>query len=281
MLDYLFLIPTSPNLKEDSLRKDLQRLCFEQVEKLKSSYEVWLLGEAEVENPRFKNIDCKGTSKEAKLKEAGDLLAGMSTSAKYLVRLDDDDLINPEVFDDLANRDFDIAYDRKHFFYDLATDLASRQKRDWIPNTAILDFQKAMTKVDDPRPLSADTERGHRAESRWSRSAVTERSRSVENYLFACDHSRAWRIFFNGGNIVHPKESIYVRILNPESITATASGEFSENNYFRYLQGFGAWRATLPEALIPVKTDLIKIRQKHFGAPLNFKPKRGLFSRLK
>jgi hypothetical protein len=265
MLDYLFLIPTSPNLKEDSLRKDLQRLCFEQVEKLKSSYEVWLLGEAEVENPRFKNIDCKGTSKEAKLKEAGELLAGMSTSAKYLVRLDDDDLINPRVFDELAKRDFDIAYDRKHFFYDLATDLASRQKRDWIPNTAILDFQKAMTKVDDPRPLSADT----------------ERSRSVENYLFACDHSRAWRIFFSGGNIVHPKESVYVRILNPESITATASGKFSENNYFRYLQGFGAWRAALPEALFPVKTDLMKIRQKHFGDPLNFKPKRGLFSRLK
>ncbi len=260
MADYLFLIPTSPNLAKDSFRKDLQKLCFEQVGKLNSSYEVWLLGEAEVENSRFKTIDCKGTSKEEKLKEAGDLLAGMSTPAKYLVRLDDDDLINPVVFDELANRDFDIAYDRKHFFYDLATDLASRQKRDWIPNTAIMDFQKAMNRVESIG--GAETEDG-------------------KNYLFACDHSRAWRIFFNGGNIVHSNESIYVRILNPESITATASGKFSENNYFRYLQGFGAWRAALPEALLPVKTDLMKIRQKHFGDPLNFKPKRGLFSRLK
>ena len=281
MLDYLFLIPTSPDLTEDSLRKDLQKLCFQQVAKLKSNYVVWLLGEAEINHPHFKSIACKGTTKEEKLKEAGDQLAALPQLAKYLVRLDDDDLINPVVFDELAKRDFDIAYDRKHFFYDLATDLASRQKRDWIPNTAIMDFQKAMTKVDDPRLLSADTERLALSAAEGSRSADTERSRSVENYLFACDHSRAWRIFFSGGNIVHPKGSIYVRILNPESITATASGKFSENNYFRYLQGFGAWRAVLPEALLSVKTDLMKIRQKHFGDPLNFKPKRGLFSRLK
>jgi len=280
MLDYLFLIPTSPNLEKGSLRHDLQRLCFQQVKKLDATFVVWLLGEADVDHPHFKKIDCKGTSKEEKLKEAGDQLADMPRLAKYLVRLDDDDLINPEVFDRMAKADFDIAYDRKHFFYDLATDLASSQKREWIPNTAIMDFEKAMTKVDDPRPLSADTERLALSAAEGSRSADTERSRS-ENYLFACDHSQAWHPFFEGNEIVHPKEPIYVRILNPESITASASGEFSENNYFRYLQGFGAWKEALPEALIPLRTDLMKIRQKHFGDPLNFKPKRGFFSRLK
>jgi hypothetical protein len=260
MLDYLFLIPTSPNLTEGSLRKDLQKLCFQQVTKLESSFVVWLLGDAEINHPHFKSIVCQGTSKEEKLRETGDKLAELPRIAKYVARLDDDDLINPDVFDRLANSDFDIAYDLKHFFYDLSTDLASRQKRDWIPNTAIMDFEQAMTKVEAIG--GAETEDG-------------------KNYLFACDHSRAWRSFFSGGNIVHPKESIYVRILNPESITATASGEFSENNYFRYLQGFGVWKASLPEALAPLKTDLMTIREKHFGAPLNFKPKRGLFSRLK
>jgi hypothetical protein len=260
MLDYLFLIPTSPDLAEDSLRKDLQKLCFQQVAKLDASFVVWLLGDADTDHPHFKSIDCKGTTKEEKLKESGDQLAALPQLAKYLVRLDDDDLINPMVFDELANRDFDIAYDRKHFFYDLATDLASRQKRDWIPNTAIMDFQKAMNKVESIG--GAETEDG-------------------KNYLFACDHSRAWRVFFDGGTIVHSKEPIYVRILNPDSITATANGEFSENNYFRYLQGFGAWRAVLPESIKPLHPDLMKIRQKHFGDPLNFKPKRGLFSRLK
>lgn len=276
MLDYLFLIPTSPNLAEDSLRKDLQKLCFQQVAALNSTFVVWLLGDAEVDHPHFKSIDCKGTSKEEKLKEAGDQLAKFPQLAKYLVRLDDDDLINFEQFDLLAKRDFDIAFDRKHFFYDLSTDLASNQKRAWIANTAITSYQKAMTKV-DARSLSARTDR--------SRTADTERSRSVaedgKNYLFACDHSQAWYPFFEGTQIVHPKEPIYARILNPESITASADGEFSEKKYFRYLQGFGAWKATLPEALIPVKSDLMKIRQKHFGEPLKFKPKRGLFSRLK
>jgi hypothetical protein len=260
MLDYLFLIPTSPNLTEGSLRKDLQKLCFQQVAALNSTFVVWLLGEAEIDHPHFKSIDCKGTSKEEKLKEAGDQLAKFPQLAKYLVRLDDDDLINPEQFDLLAKRDFDVAYDRKHFFYDLATDLASSQKREWIPNTAIMNYQKAMTVVDASGGV--ETEDG-------------------KNYLFACDHSRAWHPFFQGTQIVYPKEPVYARILNPESITASVSGKFSENNYFRYLQGFGKWKAALPESLKPLKPELMKIRQKHFGAPLNFKPKRGLFSRLK
>ena len=283
MLDYLFLIPTSPNLTEGSLRKDLQKLCFQQVAALNSTFVVWLLGDAEIDHPHFKSIDCKGTSKEEKLKEAGDQLAKLPRLAKYLIRLDDDDLINPLVFDEMASREVDIAYDRKHFFYDLATDLASSQKRNWIPNTAIMNYQKAMTVV-DARSLSAGTERS-RSAAEGSRSADTERSRSVaedgKNYLFACDHSRAWHPFFQGTQVVHPKEPIYARILNPESITASASGEFSENNYFRYLQGFGKWKAALPESLEPLKPEIMKIRQKHFGAPLNFKPKRGLFSRLK
>jgi len=267
MIDYLFLIPTSPNLEEDSLRRGLQRLCFEQVKKLDAIFVVWLLGDAEVDHPHFKRIHCEGSSKEEKLKEAGDQLADMPRLAKYLVRLDDDDLINPEVFDRLAQANFDIAYDRKHFFYDLATDLASSQKREWIPNTAIMDFEKAMTKV-DARSLSVAEVGG----------AVTEDSM---NYLFACDHSQAWHPFFKGKQTVKEKEPIYVRILNPQSITAGGGREFDENKYFRYLQGFGSWKAELPDALTSVKSELEEIRQKHFGKPLNFKPKRGLFSRLK
>ncbi|HKK40652.1 MAG TPA: hypothetical protein VJ949_14620 [Cryomorphaceae bacterium] len=260
MLDYLFLIPTSPNLEEGSLRRDLQRLCFQQVKKLDATFVVWLLGDAEVDHPHFKKIDCEGTSKEEKLKEAGDRLADMPRLAKYLVRLDDDDLINPEEFDRLAKANFDIAYDRKHFFYDLATNLASSQKREWIPNTAIMDFNHALTKVEAKG--GAETE-------------------DDKNYLFACDHSRAWHPFFKGMRTIKEKEPIYVRILNPQSITAGGTGEFDENKYFRYLQGFGKWRAELPAALTDVKSELENIRQKHFGKPLNFKPKRGLFSRLK
>jgi hypothetical protein len=260
MLDYLFLIPTSPNLEEGSLRRDLQKLCFEQVKKLNASFVVWLLGEADLDHSHFKKIDCDGTIKEEKLKEAGDQLAKLPRLAKYLIRLDDDDLINPEVFDRLAKADFDIAFDRKHFFYDLATDLASSQKRNWIPNTAIMDFNHALTKIEAKG--GAQTEDG-------------------KNYLFACDHSRAWHPFFKGKQTVKEKEPIYVRILNPQSITAGGSKEFDENHYFRYLHGFGTWRAEMPDALTDVKDELRKIRQKHLGAPLKFKPKRGLFSRLK
>jgi hypothetical protein len=139
-----------------------------------------------------------------------------------------------------------------------------------------MDFEKAMTRVDDLRSWSAVAERS-RGQAEVG-GAVTD---DGKNYLFACDHSRAWHPFFKGKRTIKEKEPIYFRILNPQSITAGGRGEFDENKYFRYLQGFGTWKAELPAALTSVKSDLEKIRQKHFGAPLKFKPKRGLLSRWK
>jgi hypothetical protein len=259
MLDYLFLVPLSPDSSEGSLRRDLQKLCFEQIMSLYCDYQVWLLGETEFDHPNFKTVCCEGVSKEEKLKEVGDMLSSYSVFAKYLVRLDDDDLINPVVFDSLAKEKFDVAHDQAHMFYDLATDLVSQQKRNWIPNTAPIDYVHALTRV--KAKGGARTEDGM-------------------NYLFACDHSQAWHPFFEGKKVTHPNETLYVRILNPSSITANAEGEFSEKNYFRYLQGFGSWKAQLPESISHLRMRLQEIRQNHFGEALKFKPKKSFLRRF-
>jgi len=258
MVDYLFIIPASPDLEKGSLRQELQKLCFQQLQKLEASYMVWLLGDADVEHSSFRKVICSGKSKEDKLKEAGDELNEMPRLAKYLVRLDDDDLINPHVFDNMATLNFDIAFDKKHFFYDLATDLTSCQKRAWVPNTAILNYNSALTKV-----------------------VAIGGAHTIDgmNYLFACDHSQAWHPFFEKMNVVHPEEPIYLRILNPQSITAGGPKQFSKKNYFRYLDGFGTWRAPFPSSLVSVKFNLQSIRKKQFGEPLKFKPKRSIFNR--
>ncbi len=251
-------MPASPNIQRDSLRGSLQTLCFSHLSKLKATYTVLVLGNTEVSLQGITVFDCKSVSKEEKLKEVGDYLATRDQLARYLVRLDDDDFINTDVFDQLAEKKFDIAYDRKHFFYDLATGKSSLQKRDWIPNTAVHDYAKALEII--PSIGGASTLDG-------------------KNYLFACDHSRAWHPFYERLSSTHPKEPVYMRVLNPQSITALDAGSFSENEYFRYLEKFGRWNAKIPDSMRDLIPQLESIREKYIGQKLNFNPPKRFFKK--
>jgi len=262
-VDYLFLIPTTPNEILDDQRKALQELCFRQILKLKSSAKVWLLGETHFGNDFFETISISG-SKEDKLFRAGQKLEALDEyPARYLVRLDDDDLINPSVFDSLAKLNFDIAYDAFHWFYDLSSGMSSSQKRPWVPNTAIHKIDNALKPV---QKLGGS----HLASER--------------NYLIACDHSQAWHLFYQGRKIklTDRNTPLYLRVLNNSSRTArqSAGGE-SKNEYFRYLKTFGSWDKEFPLDSSLLKS-LLEVGQKE-GRQLeewNF-PKDSFFERLK
>jgi len=224
-VDYLFLIPLMPKEKLDAQRSALRELCFRQLRNLKSTYRVWLLGEIEQQTADFETIKVKGVSKEDKLWEAGKILeASYEPPAKYLVRLDDDDLINPEVFDAVAGEEFDCYTDRYHTFYDLSSGKVSAQKRNWFPNTVIHRFNHAMQKV----PVLGG--------SKWA---------GENNFLFACDHSKAWHLYYadKSARFTSADNPLYIRVLNPGSITAQKTG-FDE--YAAYLAGFGEWKSVFP-----------------------------------
>lgn len=226
-VDYLFVIPLTPESTDNEIRRKLRACCFEQVQALKSSKKVWLLGDFETGIPDFEVIDTKGETKEDKLFEAGFLISRHSDMARYLVRLDDDDMINPALFDKIAAMpDYDCVHDNEHWFYDLSSGRCSTQKRAWIPNTAIHKMEHAITKVkaQGGSNLAGDF-----------------------NFLFACDHSMAWHIHYTGMNIFLPEaeEPIYLRILSPRSRTAGGSDDF-ENTFPIYLSRFGTWKSPFP-----------------------------------
>lgn len=228
-VDFLFLIPTTPPELLDDQRLALQELCFNQILKLKSSNIVWLLGDANFKSAGFESVSVDGSSKEDKLFQAGKKLASRDQPlARYLVRLDDDDLINPDIFDALVDREFDVAYDSYHWFYDLSSGMTSSQKRPWIPNTAIHKMNFALEQV---KRIGGSSLAGEK------------------NYLMACDHSRAWHPFYREKKILisEPSLPIYLRVLNNSSRTAkqSAGGE-SKNEYFRYLKTFGSWESQFP-----------------------------------
>ncbi len=226
-LDYLFLIPLTPDKASSKMRKALRKLCFAQLSKLKASKRVWLLSESAYDDPDFELVKTRGISKEDKLFEAGFLLEQEKELPRYLVRLDDDDLINPAVFDRMAEApDFDCLHDPVHWFYDLSSGRCSAQKRPWIANTAIMRTEHALAKVPamGGSKLASDT-----------------------NFLFACDHSQAWHLYFNGRDVRHSDENdpIYLRILSPRSVSSGGSDDFDLTFPF-YLRRFGSWKSPFP-----------------------------------
>lgn len=248
--DFLFLIPLMPAEFLDSQRKKLRELCFSQIRKLDSSYSVWLLGDVTDESrlpEHFETIPTKGRTKEDKLFEAGKILAAdPNPNYRYLIRLDDDDLINPRVFDLCAAAEFDCAVDSRHWFYDLSSGMLSRQKREWFPNTVIHAFESALTMVEAK-----------------GGAAVAGK----QNFLFACDHSLAWHPFYENRNLkrIESGNPLYIRVLNPGSITATANGSKRKADYLSYLTTFGHWKAGFPRDFEAVKNDLLEVWKNECG----------------
>lgn len=224
--DYLFLIPLTPDDASSEMRRALRKLCFAQLSKLKATKRVWLLSESEVDDPDFEVVRTRGISKEDKLYEAGFILEKQPDIARYLVRLDDDDLINPAVFDAAAKGDFDCLYDSIHWFYDLSSGRCSAQQRPWIANTAIHKMAHALTQVKamGGSRLAADT-----------------------NFLFACDHSQAWHLYYTGKKTeqTDPDHPLYLRILSPRSRTSGGSDDF-DRTFPYYLARFGNWGSPFP-----------------------------------
>lgn len=250
----------------DKTRRSLRELCFQQIGKLKSGYRVWLLGE--VENPEslpdhFECIATTAKTKEDKLFEAGKMLENMApNSFQFLVRLDDDDLINPQVFDACVRLRFDCCVDSEHWFYDLSSALLSSQKRNWFPNTMIHSFAHAMTKV----PALGGSERA-----------------GSENFLFACDHSRVWKDYYKNRRTewVSGSNPLYLRVLNPGSITASAKETSAEDDYFDYLSTFGDWNADFPINDKELEQDLIHIWTEGHGELRTYTfPKRSVLTKI-
>ncbi len=246
-VDYLFLIPLNPESASNDMRRALRKLCLEQVSAIKASKRVWLLGTDTSPHPDFEAIKTAGRSKEDKLYEAGFLLEKEVDTARYLVRLDDDDLVNPAVFDAAVNYpDFDCLYDHTHWFYDLSSGRCSTQQRPWIPNTAIHAMHHAVQRIPaiGGSTLADD-----------------------ENFLFACDHSRAWHAYYTGKNLVRTDKDnpLYLRVLSPRSRSAGGSDDF-KTTFPYYLQRFGTWKSHFPFQEDTMRPQLIDLWEKQEDA---------------
>jgi len=189
---FLFLVPLTPS----RLMTPLRSLLFEQFLKgLQSQrYENWsaiLIGEHEGTEGKVKYCRIMAESKEIKLIFAMQYLLSLEVKPDYIIRMDDDDIINPSIIQKVSTLTFDCFADRYHVFYDVLSGNISTQKRDFLANTVIHKYEHAIKAVGpDQTPL------------------------------IQSDHS-FWIDYYRDKNLVYtaPSFPVYLRVLSPTTVT--------------------------------------------------------------
>lgn len=256
----LFIIPLTPQFLLNFSRFEIQRKCFELL--LTQSYSNWqaiVIGEelplVIKENQKFIHVKYEGI-KEEKLQIATKFILENRLQADYIVRLDDDDFFNPSILKKIVNKDFDIYTDKFHTFFEYETQTLSQQIRLWFPNTCIHKFEHAMAIFGTL--ATPDIKK------------INKQVRLIEN-----DHSKL-HPYYKGKKVIYanPKNPLYLRVLNRESITAKNS-----LNYEKYLRQFGYWKSiklkefeniyTTKKSIAPELVYLFKEKVYRFFQQLN------------
>ncbi len=266
---FLFITPLTPKRLLTPLR---QMLFNEFINSLKAqSYANWkaiLIGEEENIDGNIQYISCKAESKETKLIFAKEYILNLKIKPDYIIRIDDDDVINPEILNQTGKLDFDCYADLYHSFFDLVSGKISQQKRTWLANTVIHKYSHALAEVgEDKLPL------------------------------MQADHSKDWIKYYSDKNLVYArkKEPVYLRVLSPTTVTSGTSSINSDyknlsevydhfkskaieinsisdinfTDYNKYLNTFGKWKFVSINNFKTIQNRLELVWQKFSGLPLN------------
>jgi hypothetical protein len=239
---FLFVTPLTPSHLLTPLRKILFGHFLNSLKT--QNYEKWqvlLIGEEEKVEGNLIWTKIKAGSKELKLAFAKEYILSMDVKPDYVIRMDDDDVINPNLLKNISQMSFDCYADAHHTFYDIVGAKVSQQHRSWLANTVVHKYQHAFTTIGkDSLPL------------------------------LQADHSKDWTNYYKDKDLrFAPKGSpVYLRVLSPTTVTSGIfnsdtsekklsevygdfmakaanyknAGDFDLSAYSKYLSGFGKWK---------------------------------------
>jgi len=247
---FLFIIPLTPFDKLTEERKLLQTVCFDLL--ISQTYKHWkalLIGEyipkMIYDENHFIQINYNGT-KEQKLKIACDYIENNSIHSDYIIRLDDDDFINPYILSEIKNLEFDVYVDSYHHFLCYFRKKYTRQFRPWFPNTFIIRKKIALIKKDDI--------------------SIHELFKENQTYLIENEHQNIHHYFIrNKRKIIFNRKSypLYLRTINLHSISASYSHDFQE-----YMNTFGIWIDLLNDDVFEIFKRRLKVKHKNLYTEL-------------
>lgn len=266
MKKFLFIVPQSPERIINPFRRSLIDTSLQSLRDQRSdNWEALMLGEEDRTDGNFHFIRTPVETKEEKLHFAVDLLLSQKELPEYIIRFDDDDVINTNTLFELEDAQFDCYADEWHFFYDAASGSVSMQKRAWLPNTVIHKTEHALAQFGEYHyVVKSDKRRPH---------------------LLQNDHSKWWHQYYRGKKVMYAgrQSPLYMRVLSPSSFTASSDFANPERiAYSEYLSRFGDWKATVPSVFVPYVEQLKAIWQKENGPLLkiDIRRKQNIFGRL-
>ncbi|MFO0358092.1 MAG: glycosyltransferase [Sphingobacteriaceae bacterium] len=224
MNNFIFLIPLTPQSHMTENRIALRTLCLNNlVDQTYANWKAILIGEKDKTVPhsdKFILLNIEG-QKEEKLQNATKYILDNHIAGDYIIRLDDDDLFNPNLLEELKDKNFDICIDKYHTFWDASTGQIAQQVPMWFANTCIHKRTHALTVFGKfPRDTKVFTK---------SNPYLIENGHGDFHKYYNEDHIILIRKRF---------DPVYVRTLNPDSHSSNFTGDF-----VRYMNLFGIWRS--------------------------------------
>lgn len=220
---FLFIIPLTPASHLSESRLFLRKLCFDNL--LSQTYSSWkalLIGkltDQEIPGPNFMLLDFEG-HKEEKLQMATAYIRDHQVEADYIIRLDDDDIFNPQLLGKLSASTFDLYVDKYHYYWNSETGYVSRAVRYWFPNTCIHKRSHALESFGNFPPGNYTRYK--------SQCLLIENEHNDFHKYYNQNH----RIFFSEASA-----PIYLRTINSGSITSMQA-----ENHGEYMNSFGVWK---------------------------------------
>ena len=220
---YCFIIPRTPVSHRTPERERLWSLALKSLFiQTSQDWQAIIIGPVEKEledDKRFLFIEHDLLDKRKKVVEAVRFIIEHQLNFDYLIRFDDDDLINRNILHDISlqSMNFNCIVDRFHAFLESDYKLVSLQEREWFPNTCAHAFDDAVQVV---------------------------KYGDEENFLIAHDHSVSWHKYYKEKAVQYTdKQSpFYLRVISKTSITSNL-----KKSYFDYLSSFGDWNFNMDD----------------------------------
>lgn len=147
-LSFIIITTYGPHLgDENDIRHKLHQHYIDALKNINySNFKVYLFGHLPSSNEGTINfVQADGNSKEQKLQFAKVYLLDAGLKSDYILRLDDDDILNPNAFNHVNKTKPDVYSDLYHSFINIDSGLIAQQQRPWFPNTAIIKWDLAFS----------------------------------------------------------------------------------------------------------------------------------------
>lgn len=257
MKDFLYIVALTPEKFITETKRRLQEITIEALKsQLSDNWQALIIGDQDAQTGNIIYLKSDAQKKGDKLLFALSYIEKQEKKPKYLVRLDDDDIISPTIIQKIEKLDFDCYADKYHAYYNLINGkLLFFRAIGYMANTVFHKYEHAICIVENPVGIN-----------------------DVNRPLLCCDHAHEFSRYYKNKKVIYsPKmEPIYLRIFSP--VCETMSGlnrdlmtNFNLPDFNKKCDAYGVWRSIDLKEFKNYFVDLDAIAEEIFNIKIERK----------